>query len=260
MSKLIPEARVDKNGHLVTRHVRADSPSPAAGAKIPSPVIPRGKDIEILKKQFKDFESDSYITDELIFTPDYDKLISNLENLNDHELFRFAGHMNNSPEETVAFLRTLEKGKYDLLSDMTVIFDEERHCDVDPEDEEPLDPGQIVLGIIADHEGMKDYFKSKGIEYQKLELLSPEDRRTALKWLDIKYQVKSDPTGFLDFEETKDGNGREVYYLKFANPEFIDFAIKEPRIVEIAIANGTDDVGRLREMISHETPLRGGVL
>jgi hypothetical protein len=39
MSVLVPEQRPDKNGHLVTRHVRADKPSGVNASSIPAPLL-----------------------------------------------------------------------------------------------------------------------------------------------------------------------------------------------------------------------------
>lgn len=39
MSVLVPEQRPDKNGHLVTRHVRADKPSGVTASSIPAPSL-----------------------------------------------------------------------------------------------------------------------------------------------------------------------------------------------------------------------------
>jgi hypothetical protein len=268
MTNLIPELHMDKNGHLVTRHVRADSPATSAGAFAPPPVIPKQTEMRLLADQFKGFESDSYMRDELGFAPEYDKLLANLENLSDLELSRFALYLNHSEEETVAFLMALDKEKYDLLSDMTLIYDRERHSGmgIDPDDEYQEfmpSPDDLYLAVVGDHEGMKHYMKSQGVSYTKLDALSNKDRALALKWLEAKYACKN-MIGALVFEYGRNEDTGEVdfgkSFMKFADPEFLELAMNEPRFLELAKAHDTSDAERLKMMLTHEASVSGGVL
>lgn len=266
MTNLIPEVHMDKNGHLVTRHVRADSLTPSATTSMPPPVIPKQTELKLLADQFKGFESDSYIRDEIGFAPDYDQMLSNLDNLSDLELSRFALYLNHSEEETVAFLTALEKEEYDLLSDMTLIYDSERHSGVDPDDEyqEAMPSSDdLYLAVVGDHEGMKHYMKSQGVNYTKLDALSTKDRALALKWLESKYACQN-MVGALVFEYGRDESTGEVDFtkgfMKFDDQEFLELAMNEPKFLELAKTHDTSDVERLKLMLAHETPVSGGVL
>jgi hypothetical protein len=268
MTNLIPELHMDKNGHLVTRHVRAGSPATSAGTFVPPPVIPKQTEMRLLADQFKGFESDSYMRDELGFAPEYDKLLANLENLSDLELSRFALYLNHSEEETVAFLMALDKEKYDLLSDMTLIYDRERHSGmgIDPDDEYQEfmpSPEDLYLAVVGDHEGMKHYMKSQGVSYTKLDALSNKDRALALKWLEAKYACKN-MIGALVFEYGRDERTGEAdfgkSFMKFADPELLELAMNEPRFLELAKAHDTSDTERLKMMLAHEASVSGGVL
>lgn len=267
MSNLIPEARTDKNGHVVVRHVRSDSSAPVKGSPVPPPVISKRKiEMAIMETQFKAYKSNSSITDDMGYNPDYAKMLANLDNLTDIELSRFGLHLDHSDEETVAFLTPLDKQEYDLLSDMTLIYDANRHGgesdDEDGYQEYPVDATDIYLALSRDHEGMKSYMKSQGVNYKKLDALSPENRAKALKWLGLMTAAEN-MTGALKLEYVRDQHGNAVYeksFMKFADPEFLELAMVDNKIMEMARIHGVSDLERLKLMISHEASVSGGVL
>lgn len=266
MSNLIPEARTDKNGHVVVRHVRADTPASSSMLSVPPPMISRRKtEMEIMERQFRGFKSDSYITDDLEFNPDYDELLANLSNLSDVELTRFGLHLGHTEEETVAFLTPLDRKEYDLLSDMTLIYDAQRHAGIsDDEDDEyseiTINANELYLSVAGDHEGMKFYMQSRGVDYRKLDALSQEDRFTALKWLRIRHEADSLEGAIkLDYTGTNGDVNRKVF-ASFTDPEFLELAMSDPRVMEIAKIHGVSDLERLKLMLSHEPSVTAGVL
>lgn len=220
----------------------------------------------IMETQFKAYKSNSSITDDMGYNPDYVKMLANLDNLTDIELSRFGLHLDHSDEETVAFLTPLGKQEYDLLSDMTLIYDANRHGgesdDEDGYQEYPVDATDIYLALSRDHEGMKSYMKSQGVNYKKLDALSPENRAKALKWLGLMTAAEN-MTGALKLEYVRDQDGNAVYeksFMKFADPEFLELAMENNQIMEMAKIHGVSDLERLKLMISHEASVSGGVL
>ena len=265
MANLIPEARTDKNGNVVVRHVRADTSTSSISRSVPPPVVSRRQaELGNIKLRFNGFKADSYITEELDFNPDYDEMLIGLSNLSDLEISRFGLFLSRTEEETAAFLTPLSRGEYDLLSDMTLIYDAQRHAGI-PDDEDEyaefiINADEIYLSVAADHEGMKHYMQSRGVNYRKLDALSQEDRATALKWLGLRHEAEA-IDGAIEMEYTLSSS--DVYaktYASFTDPDFLDLAMSDPRVMELAKTHGVSNLERLKLMLSHESSFSGGVL
>jgi hypothetical protein len=264
MSNLIPEARTDKNGRTVIRHVRAEEGAPTTKSPAllrPPAAIKRQQDMSFLDMRLKQVASDDYFNEELELDLDFDKLRENANHLNDIELPRFAMYLDHTEEETAAFLMLLDRGDYDLVSDMTLIYDAQRHAGAPADDEDDWeyipDPHSIVSSIINDHESVKRYMRRTGVEYTKLDALSAGDRARALQWLNLLYETKdSFIEGIsMDFDETT-----HQMSTSFKDPEFEELAMSNPRVIELAKEHGTHDVERIKAMLSHEASLTAGVL
>ena len=267
MSNLVPEARVDKNGHVVVRHVRAESAASQQPLLVPPPVIlKRDTELRILKDQFMDFRANTEVYEEMGCTFDWDELESKVHSLSDLDLSRFALYLNHTEEETGAFLLALDSDR-NALSDMTIIYDAYRHAGIsdNPDEYEDLGLGplDIYFNVLSDHLSIKDYMKSQGADYVKLDLLSKDERARATKWLDLRLEAADLPGALTLASETvphHDGMQYLVTKYSFTDPEFLELAMSDERVMELAKTRGTSDIAHLKDMLAHEASLTSGVL
>lgn len=264
MSNLIPEARIDKNGRTVIRHVRAEAGVTTAKSPAllrPPADIKRQQDMSFLDMRLKQVASDSYFSEELEVDLDFGKLRENASRLNDIELPRFAMYLDHTEEETAAFLMVLDRGDYDLVSDMTLIYNAQRHAGAPEDDEEDWeylpDPNDIVSSISNDHESIKRYMRRTGVEYTKLDALSADERDRALKWLNLLHDTKKFSFSAIktEYDETT-----HQMFTTFKDPVFEELAMSNPRVMELVKEHDTYDVERIKAMLSHEASLTAGVL
>ena len=264
MSNLVPEPRVDKNGHLVVRHVRPDNGNPPQPSAVPAPVLPQGiTERRIIKTQFVDFRANSEVYEDMDCSFDWDELESKVDNLSDLDVSRFGLYLNHTEEESAAFLLALD-GNLNALSDMTLIYDAYRHAGIssDPDEFEDLglDPHDIYFNVLSDHLSMKEYMRSQGTDYVKLDLLTKDERERAMKWLDLMVKAEDLPGALIYTSEVVPGAEYLVTKKGFSDPEFIELAMSDERVMELAKTRCTSDVAHLKEMLAHEASLTSGVL
>ena len=265
MSNLTPEVRADVNGKLVTRHVRSGSKQPSPSLTTAPALSRRAEEIKALERQIRAIVSDSYMTDDIELNFDAQQLVSNLDNLSDLELSRFALHLNQTEETTAAFLGVLEKGDYALLSDMTMLFDSEHHGKQYSDDEwVDYTPGPVDItnNFIADRNGMKQYLESMGVTYTKMDDLDGTIRKSAAEWIAVRYEAEALQMGCIRTRLLPRDPVTETMepIVEFIDPEFFKAISEDREILSLAKEYGTTDVTRLRLMQSHEKAISGGVL
>jgi hypothetical protein len=216
-----------------------------------------------LKRLFREMASSFYVTGELRCRFDFGELEEKLCNLNDREMSRLALYLDHTEIEIIAILKALDRSDYDLLSDMTHMFDRQRHAGATEDGDGMVNPDGVHLHLCIDHESTKGYMNSIGVRYTKLDALTASDRAQALRYLDLIHEANASGLPLLKTvyrEVTVAGKKWSRMVVTFATPEFGDMAMSDSRVIELAKAHNTTEVDRLRDMLSHERSLTAGVL
>ena len=250
MNNLVPEKRVDKNGVLTTKHVKAVLTATSSRSAIPAPTVSAKPTItKVRRPVYTDIMTATGVFK--MTNKDWDVVRKGLLPLSDDELAEVHGVVTRFAKEyrslNWSFMKLAIRngGALEAARSMDYICGE-AHAKGLPDTNKTF--GDILIGLVEREQLVKDF-------------ALPEDRKESIKATALTTQAILEYAD--NYNTVIERTVVNSYHLK--NYELAGFIRENAErcddIVNAIKARGTVDVGMLRELLSHDVKsLTSGVL
>lgn len=252
MSNLIPEARVNKLGHTVVKHVRADSKPAAKRSKLPSPAPQKSRHSELVGRLRKALDEDNH---GFYDTPPRNELYKQAKSLSGNTMNAYLRALDEHPDEGYADLLVgiLAKKDSDQMAAYSLVITE---MDPNSKNISAFSKGYDLYDLASSvFDGLESY-KSIGFEpvANIFDESDPETVRTrALLNMTIRLT-----NAVSEVTTTLKRPTRDEFEVIIEPIDLVQLVLDRPqdsdKIVEIILYENIKEAGHIRAML--EAPVR----
>lgn len=253
MSNTIPEARVNKLGHTVIKHVRADGKTtPARRSKLPAPAPQQSRHMELVGHVRKALDSDNHGFYE---TPPRNDMYKQVKSLSEDTISGYLRAIEQHPDEGYEDLLVgiLAKGDSDQMAAYSLVITE-----MDPQSKNisAFSKGYDLYDLSSSvFDGLENY---KAIGFEPVANIFDESDPEVVRTRALLHMTIRLTNAASEVATTLKRPGRDEFEVVINPPDLVQLVLDRPqdseKIVEIILDEDIKNAGHIRAML--EAPVR----